>query len=74
MVSAEFFDEIERMVRDIRRSHAPFGGVQLILSGDFFQCAFSRTPCPDRSGASLLCHFFSRRHQASEDGTHSTHC
>lgn len=37
MVSARFFDELEAIARAIRDSDSPFGGIQLILSGDFFQ-------------------------------------
>lgn len=37
MVDAEFFDKIEAVARHIRRSERPFGGIQLILCGDFFQ-------------------------------------
>lgn len=37
MVSAEFFHLLESMCRQIRGLEAPFGGLQLILSGDFFQ-------------------------------------
>ena len=33
MVSAELFDGIEQVVRDIRGNYKPFGGVQLIVSG-----------------------------------------
>jgi len=37
MVSAEFFAQIEHTIRKIRFSDQPFGGIQLILSGDYFQ-------------------------------------
>ena len=37
MVSAEFWTALERGVRAIRGSEAPFGGIQLVLSGDFAQ-------------------------------------
>lgn len=37
MLSAEFFDKIELLARLIRNSEKPFGGIQLILSGDFCQ-------------------------------------
>ncbi len=36
-VSAEFFHLLESMCRQIRGLDAPFGGLQLVLSGDFFQ-------------------------------------
>ncbi|XP_066594179.1 ATP-dependent DNA helicase PIF1 [Prorops nasuta] len=37
MVDGEFFDKIEAVARHIRRNDKPFGGIQLILCGDFFQ-------------------------------------
>jgi len=39
MVSGEMFNELEVMARRIMGNPAPFGGVQLVLSGDYFQCA-----------------------------------
>ncbi|XP_058788734.1 ATP-dependent DNA helicase PIF1 [Phymastichus coffea] len=37
MVDGDFFDKIEAIARFIRNSDKPFGGIQLILCGDFFQ-------------------------------------
>ncbi|CAG8746917.1 1002_t:CDS:2, partial [Cetraspora pellucida] len=37
MISAETFDYIDSVLREIRKNKEPFGGVQLVLSGDFFQ-------------------------------------
>uniref|UniRef100_A0A671KWV7 ATP-dependent DNA helicase PIF1 n=1 Tax=Sinocyclocheilus anshuiensis TaxID=1608454 RepID=A0A671KWV7_9TELE len=37
MVEAEFFDKLEAVARSIRRSTEPFGGIQLIVCGDFLQ-------------------------------------
>ncbi|XP_060744490.1 ATP-dependent DNA helicase PIF1 [Tachysurus vachellii] len=37
MVEAEFFDKLESIARSIRRSSEPFGGIQLIVCGDFLQ-------------------------------------
>ncbi len=37
MVSAEFFAQVEQALRKIRFSDKPCGGIQLILSGDYFQ-------------------------------------
>ena len=37
MLSADFFDKLENVSRIVRKSNAPFGGIQLILSGDFCQ-------------------------------------
>ncbi|OAD60941.1 ATP-dependent DNA helicase PIF1 [Eufriesea mexicana] len=37
MVDGDYFDKIEAVARHIRKSERPFGGIQLILCGDFFQ-------------------------------------
>ena len=37
MVSGEFFDSLSKVVSDIRGDPRPFGGIQLIVCGDFLQ-------------------------------------
>lgn len=37
MMSPDLFDKLEEIARIIRKSKLPFGGIQLILSGDFCQ-------------------------------------
>lgn len=37
MLSSRFFDVTERICRAMKRSREPFGGMQVVLSGDFFQ-------------------------------------
>jgi ATP-dependent DNA helicase PIF1 len=37
MINAELFDKINIIAKKIRGSSKPFGGIQIILSGDFFQ-------------------------------------
>jgi ATP-dependent DNA helicase PIF1 len=37
MLSGELFDKVEYIARKVRGSEEPFGGIQLILVGDFFQ-------------------------------------
>lgn len=37
MVDGEFFDKIEAVARHVRKNDKPFGGIQLVLCGDFFQ-------------------------------------
>lgn len=37
MVDGEFFEKIEAVARHVRRNEKPFGGIQLILCGDFLQ-------------------------------------
>ena len=37
MISGELFDKIEYVARAVRQCEKPFGGIQVILCGDFFQ-------------------------------------
>lgn len=37
MVDSSYFDKLEAVARAVRKKDFPFGGVQLILSGDFLQ-------------------------------------
>jgi len=37
MISGEFFDQFEEQVRKLRNNDQPFGGLQLVLVGDFAQ-------------------------------------
>lgn len=37
MLSPDLFDKLENVARRLRRNEQPFGGIQLILSGDFCQ-------------------------------------
>lgn len=37
MLSPELFDKLDAIARQIRNNNVPFGGIQLILSGDFLQ-------------------------------------
>lgn len=37
MVSADMFDLIERICNNVKNSDKPFGGIQIIACGDFFQ-------------------------------------
>lgn len=37
MIDGAFFDKLEAVARGVRRRDEPFGGVQLVLSGDFLQ-------------------------------------
>lgn len=45
MVSPELFESMDRILRGFKKSNLPFGGVQVVLSGDFFQLPpVSQTP------------------------------
>lgn len=37
MLSPKLFDKLEEIAREVRYNSSPFGGIQLILSGDFLQ-------------------------------------
>ena len=37
MLSSRLFDSVERVCRAMKRNEEPFGGMQVVLSGDFFQ-------------------------------------
>jgi ATP-dependent DNA helicase PIF1 len=45
MVDGELFDKLEAIARMIRNNGRPFGGIQLVVTGDFFQLP----PVPDRN-------------------------
>lgn len=47
MVDGELFDKLEAIARQIRNNGRPFGGIQLIITGDFFQLP----PVPDYNKA-----------------------
>ncbi|KAF8572778.1 hypothetical protein K439DRAFT_1377551 [Ramaria rubella] len=37
MLHGEFFDKLAQVAQVVHRSKAPFGGIQLVITGDFFQ-------------------------------------
>ena len=37
MIDAEYFDKLEAVARTVRKNDLPFGGIQVILCGDFLQ-------------------------------------
>ena len=43
MVDGDLFDKLEEIARNIRNNGRPFGGIQLVITGDFFQLP----PVPD---------------------------
>lgn len=44
MVDGELFDKLEAIARQLRNNGRPFGGIQLVITGDFFQLP----PVPDK--------------------------
>lgn len=45
MVSADMLEHVERTISEIKRSKRPFGGMQLVFCGDFYQLP----PVPNRN-------------------------
>jgi ATP-dependent DNA helicase PIF1 len=45
MVDGDLFDKLEQIARMIRNNGRPFGGIQLVVTGDFFQLP----PVPERN-------------------------
>lgn len=43
MVDGDLFDKLEELARNLRNNGRPFGGIQLVITGDFFQLP----PVPD---------------------------
>jgi ATP-dependent DNA helicase PIF1 len=37
MVDGDLFDKLEAIARELRKNGRPFGGIQLVITGDFFQ-------------------------------------
>lgn len=37
MISGEMFEHLEHKTRELRGNREPFGGLQIILCGDYFQ-------------------------------------
>lgn len=48
MVDAEFYDKLEAVARKLRANEKPWGGIQIVATGDFFQLP----PVPDRGKVS----------------------
>ncbi|CAK3864288.1 ATP-dependent DNA helicase PIF1 [Lecanosticta acicola] len=47
MVDGDLFDKLESIARQIRNNARPFGGIQLVITGDFFQLP----PVPENNRA-----------------------
>ena len=51
MVDGDLFDKLEGIARTIRNNGRPFGGIQLVITGDFFQLP----PVPDHGKVARFC-------------------
>lgn len=49
MVDGELFDKLEEIARRLRNNGRPFGGIQLVITGDFFQLP----PVPDQGSGRM---------------------
>jgi len=47
MIDADLFDKLEHVARILRNNGSPFGGIQLVVTGDFFQLP----PVPEKDRA-----------------------
>ncbi len=47
MIDGDLFDKLEQVARIIRNNGSPFGGIQLVVTGDFFQLP----PVPEKDRA-----------------------
>lgn len=47
MIDGDLFDKLEQVARIVRNNGSPFGGIQLVVTGDFFQLP----PVPERDRA-----------------------
>lgn len=51
MVDGDLFDKLEAIARSLRNNGRPFGGIQLVITGDFFQLP----PVPDYGKVAKFC-------------------
>lgn len=51
MVDGALFDKLEEVARSLRSNGRPFGGIQLVITGDFFQLP----PVPDKGSSAKFC-------------------
>ena len=51
MVDGDLFDKLEQIARAVKGNGRPFGGIQVVLTGDFFQLP----PVPERNKSSKFC-------------------
>mgnify|MGYP003166279814 CR=1 FL=1 len=52
MLHAWLFDMVDQVCREVRRDPRPFGGIQVVLSGDFFQLPPVSVSSPPRPNSS----------------------
>ncbi|KAJ1522289.1 hypothetical protein ONE63_002588 [Megalurothrips usitatus] len=56
MVDGRFFDKLEYIAREVRGNDRPFGGIQLVLCGDFLQLPpVGRNDSSNKEGPATFC-------------------
>lgn len=68
MVDADLFDKLEEIARQLRKNGRPFGGIKLVITGDFFQLP----PVPDSGKIAKFC-FDAKTWSSSIDHTIGLH-
>ena len=51
MVDGDLYDKLEHIARAIKNNGRPFGGIQVVVTGDFFQLP----PVPEQNRESKFC-------------------
>lgn len=77
MLSPELFDKLEEIARIVRYNNLPFGGIQLILSGDFLQlpCINSYNFCNESdSWKKCIKHFINLTEIIRQDNIEFQNC
>ena len=55
VVVGNYFKKLEHVARSVKNNDKPFGGIQLIMCGDFFQLPpVSKVRTTDQSGISVM--------------------
>ena len=55
MVDGNYFKKLEHVARSVKNNDKPFGGIQLIMCGDFFQLPpVSKVRTTDQSEISVI--------------------
>ena len=55
MVDGNYFKKLEHVARSVKNNDKPFGGIQLIMCGDFFQLPpVSKVITTDQSEISVM--------------------
>ena len=54
MLSSRLFDSVDRICKAMKRNEEPFGGMQIVLSGDFSNCLPSRERAGKRTSSTHL--------------------